>query len=170
VVGADPGFFAAPWGARLRTLTPLGSALLIGESLLMLGLSRVVPYFGPLFLGMSAAMLCAVSWCGLSVIRGYRVEAGRLVVERTLFSSEYPLAGLRSVAHDPSALRFTPLGFGNGGLFVISDRRFVAPYGWCRSLATDPANAVVLCWDDRRLIVTPDRPAEFVARIEQSRT
>jgi hypothetical protein len=161
--------FAAPWGPRLRALTGLGTGVLLGEGVLMLVLSRCVPHFETLFAALGAGLFALLGAMYLGEIRGYRIEAGRLVVQRPLWTTQFALEGLRRAVRDSNALRFTAWGFGNGGLFAISDRRWVEPYGWCRSLATDPDKAVVLCWDDRRLIVTPDRPDEFVARLTPSR-
>ncbi|HSS43893.1 MAG TPA: PH domain-containing protein, partial [Thermoanaerobaculia bacterium] len=77
------------------------------------------------------------------------------------------LEGLQNVVKDPRALRLMALGFGNGGLFAILGWCQVNPYGWCRVFATDPKRAVVLERKSGPVIVTPDRPDEFVQEAKQ---
>jgi hypothetical protein len=157
------GEFGAPLSGRIKALTALGSFVLLGEAALMLFASRWTPW------PVSAVMLCVgVSLLALFVgiwlvaIRGYALEPGVLRVARPLWSTSHSLAGLHAAARDPEALRFTLLGFGNNGFFAVNGWRKVEPYGWCRVLATDPANAVVLRAAGATYIVTPDRPDEFV--------
>src|SRR5262245_40944893 len=99
----------------------------------MLVLSRQVPQLATLFGAVAALLLTTLALLYLGAVRGYRIEAGRLVVQRPLWSTSFALDGLRSAVRDSGALRFTWFGFGNGGMFAIVDRRWVEPYGWCRS-------------------------------------
>jgi hypothetical protein len=56
--------------------------------------------------------------------------------------------------------------FGNGGLFSISGLFRNKTLGSYRAYATDPKRAVVLKYKKRTIVVTPDRPDVFAARIE----
>jgi hypothetical protein len=156
--------FEARLSARVKATSALGTVVLLGESALFLGFaSRVAPPLAPLFLAIGFVLLALFVAVALVAVRGYRLELGVLRVDRPFWSSTYSLAGLRSAARDPKALSvFTVRGFGNNGFFALNGWRHIDPYGWCRVLATDPANAVVLQAAERTLIVTPDRPDEFV--------
>src|SRR5262249_3929396 len=115
---------------------------------------------GLFLLGLFAAI-------ALVAIRGYELTAGELRVARPLWSTTHSLAGLSRVARDPNALgTWTLRGFGNNGFFAVNGWRKIPPSGWCRVLATDPPNAVVLCTPGGNYVVTPDRLDEFVAQAE----
>ena len=159
--------FGAPLSLRVKATSALGSAVLLGESALLLGLAgRVPPPVAAAFRAAGTALAALFAAVALLAIRGYRLENGELRVRRVLWSTRYSLAGLSSAVRDPRALRPTVFGFGNNGFFAVNGWRRVAPYGWCRALATDAANAVVLRTPERTLIVTPDRPDEFVAEAQ----
>lgn len=157
--------FQARLAPRFRATSALGTVVLLGEAALMLALSAHLPQPVAAIFGLVGVSLVALfGVIALLAIRGYRLEPGVLRVDRPLWSTSHSLAGLSSAARDPDALRFTFWGFGNNGFFALNGWRRVEPYGWCRVLATDPANAVVLRAAGATYIVTPDRPDEFVQR------
>jgi len=129
----------------------------------MLAASAWAPWpVSAVLLGVGVVLALLFAGVAAVAIRGYRIEPGVLRVERPLWASSHPLAGLTSAARDPRALRFTWLGFGNNGFFAVNGWRVVEPYGWCRVLATDADSAVVLRTPNATYIVTPDRPDEFI--------
>jgi hypothetical protein len=155
--------FKAPLSGRIKATSLLGTVVLLGEGTLMLTLSAHVPQpVAAIFFPVGVCLLALFPCVALVAIRGYSLENGALRVARPLWSTTYSLAGLTSVVRDPKSLRFTFYGFGNNGFFALNGWRNVEPYGWCRVLATDPENAVVLRAAERTYIVTPDRPDEFV--------
>src|SRR5262249_28290141 len=115
-------------------------------------------------LAVACSLVALFAGIALVAIRGYRIEPGVLRVVRPLWDSSHSLAGLHSAARDPIALRFTLVGFGNNGFFALNGWRRVEPYGWCRVLATDATDPVVLRTDRATYIVSPDRPDEFIAQ------
>src|SRR5262249_33827815 len=157
--GSMTGGFSAPLSARVKATSALGTVVLVGEFVLMLTLVAVVPEkIAWLLETVAAGIVGLLGVLALTAVRGYRFAGDRLLVARAVWATSYSLAGLRSAARDPRALRFTLAGFGNNGFFALNGWRRVEPYGWCRVLATDPEHAVVLCTPERTLIVTPDRP------------
>jgi hypothetical protein len=156
--------FKARLAARVQATSALGTVVVLGEAALMLTLATHVPaQVAPIFLGVGASLLALFAGVALTAIRGYDLAGGTLRVARPFWSTSHSLAGLKGAARDPNALLgFTLRGFGNNGFFALNGWRRVEPYGWCRVLATDPENAVVLCAAERTYIVTPDRPDEFV--------
>ena len=159
--------YAAPLSVRVKLTSLLGTVIVLGEAALMLSLAPALPaQVQPVFRLAGGVLLALFVAIALVAIRGYRIDNGELVVRRPLWSTRYSLAGLSSAARDPRALRLTVLGFGNNGFFAVNGWRRVEPYGWCRALATDAANAVVLRTPERTLIVSPDRPDAFVAEAQ----
>ncbi len=157
--------FGAPLSVHVKATSALGTFVLLGEAALMLTVSRWTPWpVSAVLFAVGVSLVVLFAAIALVAIRGYALEPGVLRVTRPLWSTSHSLAGLHAAALDPSALRFTFLGFGNNGFFAVNGWRKVEPYGWCRVLATDPANAVVLRAAGATYIVTPDRPDEFVQR------
>lgn len=60
--------------------------------------------------------------------------------------------------------------FGNGGFFGFIGWFRHALLGSYRAYATDPANAVVLHFEDDTVVITPDDPAAFARSVEEART
>ena len=80
--------------------------------------------------------------------------------------SRFDLNLVASADYSPGATLGSVRTFGIGGLFGFVGHfrnAFLGPY---RAYATDPANAVVLRLGREVVVVTPERPAEFVAAIE----
>jgi len=99
------------------------------------------------------------------VVRGYLLDANALWIQRLGWRTRIPLSGLCSVAHDPGALRGSIRLCGNGGLFSFTGWFWSKALGRYRMFATDPKRAVVMVFETRRVVVTPDRPEEFVNQV-----
>lgn len=100
-----------------------------------------------------------------SQVRSYRVTADELVVVRRNRQNRFPLAGLQSVEADRAAMERSSKIFGNDGLGAITGRFRNSKLGAYEALATDGDRAVVLRWPDRCLVVSPERPEDFVAEL-----
>ena len=86
----------------------------------------------------------ALVGCALFTIRGYEVDSTAVYVQRLLWRTQIPLAGLELAWASPEAMAGSIRLFGNGGLFSFSGlfrNRRLRSY---RAFATDPALAVVL--------------------------
>ena len=69
---------------------------------------------------------------------------------------------MQSARFDPSAMCGSVRTCGNGGLFSFTGWYWNRKIGKYRAFITDPAKAVVLVFANRRIVVTPDRPEDFV--------
>ena len=164
-----PAEFGAPvsgsvrWTSRLMVV--LVVAMTIGDGWLVF--SGLVPGPARWFLLASPALvggvLFAVGW--YSRILGYRLEGGELVVRRPDREKRLPLAGLVSAEVDPKAMDWSIKTWGNDGLGAVTGRFRNRRLGAYEALVTDRARAVVLRWADRCLVVSPDRPEEFVREL-----
>jgi hypothetical protein len=167
-----PAEFGAPVGRKLRWSTRLMGVLVIamaiGDGWLVF--SGLVPGPARWFLlaspALVAGVLFAVGW--YSRILGYRLEAGELVVLRSNRENRFTLAGLTSAAAEPKAMDWSIKVWGNDGLGAVTGRFRNRRLGSYEALVTDRDRAVVLRWPDRCLVVSPDRPDEFVREIRQS--
>jgi hypothetical protein len=82
--------FTAPWGKLLWGITLVASAVMLAVPFF---LHRVqAPRMVMLLLG-GGMVLTWVS-CALFAVRGYKLEAGDLVIERPFWDTRVPLAGL----------------------------------------------------------------------------
>ncbi len=103
--------------------------------------------------------------CALWAIRGYEVTPDGLYVNRLFWKTRIELSGLRSAALDPDAVRGAVKIWGTDGLFGIYGLFQNKALGRFRVFATDRARAVVLRFERRTVVVTPDHPEEFVRQV-----
>ena len=154
---------------RLTTtvvLTVVPLAAVVALTLVGLGVIRG-PSLWVAVLGLCATLLVGGIVVAVSWIQGYRLDHGALVVERLGRPLVWPLAGLVAVEGDRAALRHALRICGNDGVGAISGRFWSRRLGRFRAYVTDADNAVVLRWPHLTLVVSPDRPATFVAAVRR---
>jgi Bacterial PH domain len=74
------------------------------------------------------------------------------------------LAGLRSVTGDIEAMRGAIRLLIIDGVFSFTGRYWSMKLGWYRALVTDPSRAVVLRYADRKIVISPHDPQQFIMR------
>ncbi len=104
----------------------------------------------------------------LFAIRGYRLEGHTLKILRIGWSTSIPLNGVQAVHADERAMAQSSRVFGNGGLFGYIGLFRNARLGRYRAFATDPDNAAVLEYAERKIVVTPDNPQRFVQTVQSA--
>jgi hypothetical protein len=152
--------YRAPWGYELKISTLIGSGIL-GVPIvvqLLLGLWLIPVLFGTFL------VLVAI-YC----VRGYELAPGELRVRRLLFDTRWPIDESATATVRPKAMRGSWRLWGNGGLFAISGIFSGSGLGRYHAFVTDPARTVVVTTRRGIVVVSPDRPAEFAAAIEQVR-
>lgn len=160
--------YGAPWSLRVKALTVIGTIVLLGDAGMLWFMARFVPGTQAFLSVVALGLLAILGCCALLTVRGYGFDTGTLLVRRLVWTTRVSLEGLRNVVQDPTAIRLLTIkAVGNGGLFAILGWRHVDGYGWCRVFATDPKRAVVLECKSGHIIVTPDRPDEFVQEARQ---
>lgn len=100
-------------------------------------------------------------------VRSYSLSAGDLCIQRLLWITRLPLAGLQSAKADPDAMRLSLRLFGNGGLFSCTGWYWNKALGRYRAFVTDTKHAVVLQFPGRTVVVSPENPGEFVTEISR---
>lgn len=98
-------------------------------------------------------------------VLGYRLDGDRLLVVRPFWVTEISLYGLRSAEYIPGAMKGSLRTFGNGGMFSITGWYYSKALGKYRTWVTDMNLTVVLRYDDRTLMVSPEDPTRFAAEV-----
>lgn len=145
--------FDAPWSPSLRMF----SALMGGLFVITIAMGAQV---ATLLLG------ATIGLAAFTAVRGYAVEPGALVIYRPGWETRIDLAGLRAAEVDPDAMRWAFRTFGIGGPFAAVGRYWSRALGGFTAYATDGDLAVILRWDGRTVVVTPDDPEAFAAAVE----
>ncbi len=90
------------------------------------------------------------------LVRGYRLEPGSLIIRRVGGSKRFDLSTLVSAIADPSAM--------NGAMRYLGQFQN-DKLGDFRAFGADPKRSVVLRFKNQIVVVTPDRPEDFVNEI-----
>ena len=154
--------FGAPWSTLLKVTTVFSVAILAGVGFVFVTVfprevAAEVPYYFAML-----AVFGSLLGSALFVVRGYELEPNALLVRRLLWSTRIPLDKLTSAWADETAMKGSLRLFGNGGLFVFAGLFTNRKLGRYRAFATQPRNSVVLKFSNRTVVVTPDRPVEFL--------
>ncbi len=151
--------YRAPWSTSLIVISSLVSVLCLGISAGMIWSGGGFVQWGAL------PPLAIVCGAALFTIRGYAVSPGAILIQRLLWTTRLPLAGLQSARFEPDAMRRSIRTFGNGGLFSFSGAFRNKALGGYRAFVTDPHRTVVLRFPGRTVVVSPDSPEDFVQEI-----
>jgi len=157
--------FGAPWSTSLKILTALSIAILTAVCVAFAVLFPRQTAAGIPFLFAMFAVVASFAGSALFMVRGYELEAGNLLIRRLSWATRLPLEGLTAAWADPAAMRGSLRLFGNGGLFVFAGLFTNRKLGRYRAFATQPRNSVVLRFSHRTVVVTPDRPHDFLQAV-----
>ncbi|MDD9949501.1 MAG: PH domain-containing protein [candidate division Zixibacteria bacterium] len=161
--------FGAPWSTSVKWITGITVTFLAilvvfgisqveeigsGSSILLALLTVVLP-----------ALVLVLSACWM--IRGFVLSGDLLLIQRLGWKSRMDLTELVSADADPEAMDKSLRTWGNGGIFCFCGRFRNTKLGAYRAYATDPKRSVVLKFQDQTVVVTPDRPDDFVASISE---
>ncbi len=162
-------FAAAPWPVSLKVVSIGATVILVGVTFALVhAVPRItrVPFagtFGSLLAVIPAAILFGAL---LFVVRGYEVDGGGLFVERLLWRTEIGLDGLHRAWADPAAMRRSLRLFGNGGLFAVTGIYQNRTIGRYRAFVTNPKLAVVLQFERRTVVVSPEHPHALLGQLQ----
>lgn len=136
----------APWGTGVKLTTVLALGIACGAVYLVaMGLAGI-PWLRQLVIGLLAT----------------------LVVHRPGRETQIEFVGLTDVAYDPHAMKWSLRLLGNGGLFSLTGLWWNRKLDRYEAYVMDSERAVVLCTRRRTVVVSPDRPAEFVAVVNEA--
>ena len=159
--------FHAPWSLSVKLTTVLSSILLIGMGIfgIFAGLYIKTLWF-LWFISMVIQPFLILIIAFFFMIRGYVITQNTLLIKRLFWYTKLDLTCLISVEADPEAMTGSKRTFGNGGFFSITGMYWNKKNGSYRAFATNPKFSIILKFINRTVIVTPDKPEEFAAKLK----
>jgi hypothetical protein len=157
-----PNHFKAPWGKTLCWMSAFSVVVIFAVTIALFStIKSEADRWSVLVL------LLMLPVAALFAIRNYAIEVNELTIQRLLWTTRLPLAGLQSAELLPGAMRGSLRLFGNGGMFSITGLYRNRALGNYRAFVTDPTKTVVLRFPKRTVVVSPANPEQFVAEISQ---
>lgn len=146
--------FQAPWSNMLKLTT-----------LLSIGILLLAAFTGRGTITYIAVVLLLASM--LLFIRGYSVQNGQVVIHGLGWNKAYNLAELVDVEAKPLATSGSWRSFGNSGLYSMLGYYRSPDLGNYLAFITDTQNTVVLSFQEKRVVVSPDDPEAFVRVVRE---
>jgi len=165
LVPDNPGIFPAPWSAGLMATTLFATLTCLAVFAFMLpGMLRNGPATAAFWVGILPLLIPLLS--SFFMVRSYRIENATLCVARLFWETRIPLAGLSAADIVPQAMQGGSKTLANSGLFAYCGRFYNPRLGAYRALVSDPSRTVVLHFGRRVLVVSPERPEDFLAALQ----
>ncbi len=158
-IPASAKSYRAPWGWQVKLTTALVAAVLLAIPSLAAASFRHPSLSSDWFFLLPVLVLGGTA---LFAVRGYAVYAGKLVIQRPFWNTRYTLAELKTATLDPQGMSHSLRLFGNGGVFAFTGYFRNSKLGTYRAYVTDPKRCVVLHFTSQVVVISPDRPEEFV--------
>jgi hypothetical protein len=154
--------YEAPWSTSLIVVSLLTTVVCLGVPVgAWLNVAGKHP---PGALGYVVLLpLVILFGTALFTIRGYSISSDSILVHRLLWQTVLPRAGLESAEVEPEAMRGSIRTFGNGGAFSFTGFYYNKRLGSYRAYVTDPRRCVVLRYANRRVVLSPATPEDFVS-------
>ena len=160
--------FRAPWGRALAGISLLVAVICVVAAVSLLIVPhpttpRAVPFW---IKDLAAGLLLAlVVGAALFTIRGYTITPDAILVHRLLWKTRLPREGLLSATSQTQAMQGSIKVCGNGGMFSISGWFWSKKLGVFRAYATNLNCTVILRWEKRTAVVSPENAVEFVREL-----
>jgi len=156
--------FRAPWSLSLILISVLGTGVCLAASV-GVWLPSWHQHHSPAYGWVGLLPLLIIVSCAPFTIRGYTITDTAVLVHRLFWATRLPRAGLLSAYFEPKAMRWSIRTFGNGGMFSYTGYFRNRALGAYRAYVTDPKRTVVLCYADRTIVISPERPEEFTREL-----
>jgi hypothetical protein len=148
--------FGAPWSKSLTLTSALATFTVGVPAVYQLANGRLV---------ISALLFAVLLLPVVLIVRHYEVAPNELRIRRLFWDTRWPLDGLTKATLQPNAMARSLRTWGNGGMFSFTGHFVNQPLGRYRAFVTDPARTVVLSLPKGVVVVSPDRPDEFIAAV-----
>jgi Bacterial PH domain len=159
--------FRAPWSKSLIVASIFATLVCLGVSYALWTLPLRGGSAESLRFWLVLLPLLVILICALFTVRGYSISNRELEIRRLLWTTRLSLHGLQGVYFDPNATHRSIRTFGNGGFFSFSGHFRNKELGSYRAFMTDRRRAVVLRFPSSVMVISPDRPEDFVSTISQ---
>ena len=167
-VPLDPDYFPATLGARERWSTIV--AVVFGVIVLSVaGIAGAVKTGDPRWMFLSPPFILMIYAMGRFAPTGYRLASDGVRVERRIRSTVIPYRRIRGVDRVPRSVAGLSM-FGSQGVFGRFGTFWNMRLGVYRLYVTNRHAVVWLATDHGWIGLSPDRPDEFVRRLEARRS
>ena len=159
--------YKAPWGTSLVVMSALAT-------LVCIGITFAIPLIQHPKHGCEVVMwvrwlrwlpLVLVFGCALFTVRGYTITPDAILVHRLLWDTRLPRAGLKSAEFVTGVMNRSIRTCGNGGFFSFTGFYWSKTLRSYRAYVTDLNRTVVLRYERRTAVVSPDSPEDFVREL-----
>jgi len=157
-------YFRAPWSKSLVVASTFATLVCLGVAYLM---STLPVPSESLRLWLGLLPLAITFICALFTVRGYSIDNGAIAIHRLFWTTRVSLSGLQAVYFDPDATRRSIRTFGNDGFFSFTGYFRNKELGSYRAFMTDRRRAVVIRFPASVIVISPERPENFVDTISQ---
>jgi Bacterial PH domain len=157
-------YFRAPWSKSLIVASTFATLVCLGATYALWTVPAKVA-FDQVRLWFALLPLAIILICALFTVRGYSFSRNDLLIDRLFWTTRISLNGLRQARFDPTAVHRSVRTFGNGGFFSFTGYFRNKQLGSYRAFMTDRRRAVVLHFYNSVVVVSPDRPEDFVKTI-----
>lgn len=154
--------YKAPWGKTLKVVSGLLVALTLGWVVAVLFLPAPVLAWSVHWL-----LPVIVLGCLPFMVLGYEITGEAILIRRPLWKTRLPLAGLKSAAVVPKTMSRSLRTCGNCGGFSITGWYWKKGLGSFSAYVTDLERTVVLRFEKRTVVVSPDEPEDFVNELSK---
>jgi hypothetical protein len=159
--------FRAPWSPSLVVSSVFATLVCLGVSYALWTLPLRGESAESLRFWLALLPLAVILICALFTVRGYSITNRELAIHRLFWTTRVSLHGLQGAYFDPKATHRSIRTFGNGGFFSFSGHFRNKELGSYRAFMTDRRRAVVLRFPSSVIVISPDRPGDFVNTISQ---
>ncbi len=150
--------YQAPWGKPLKWVSML---LVILAVVNVIGMS-FLPIHGFGLLLAKWALPVIVLSCLPFMVLGYQITDDAVFIKRPLWKTRLDRKSLKSAEVAPRAMKGSLRTCGNGGGFSFTGWYWSKSLGNYRAFVTDLDRTVVLRFEKRTIVVSPDAPEDFV--------
>jgi len=158
--------FDARWSKSLIVASTFATLVCLGAAFALWTLPAD-PAFERFRFWLGVLPLTIIFICALFVVRGYSITHDALLIDRLFWTTRVSLEGLQAVQFDPAATHRSIRTLGNGGFFSFTGYFRNKQLGAYRAFMTDRRRAVVLRFRSGVIVISPDRPDDFVNTISQ---
>jgi Bacterial PH domain len=159
--------FRAPWSKSLMVASIFATLVCLGVSYALWTLPLRGGPAETLRFWLALLPVAVILFCALFTVRGYSITNRELAIRRLFWTTRVSLHGLRGAYFDTNATHRSIRTFGNGGFFSFTGYFRNKELGSYRAFMTDRRRAVVLRFPSSVIVISPDRPEDFVNTISQ---
>ena len=154
--------YRAPWSTSLIVTTVLVTLLCLG---LTLAMPSALKHGCGEMAWLNCLPLVLVVGSALFTVRGYTITPDAILVHRLFWATRLPRAGLQSAEFVPNAMRWSIRTCGNSGFFSFTGFYWSKTLRSYRAYVTDLRRTVVLRYERRTIVVSPESPEDFVREV-----